>query len=309
MSQSDPIDALSGAGNVPSHFDHLDMTYRLRMRAFVGICMPPIFSGLEARLKMMSLRKKGYASIMFYLDFTSGATPIAFGRGLTNEHTLKLYRSVTDANNQPAGRGTERLLFVSHSVIKARARSHGPEALGYDDGTGEIIEAGRAEIRHVITRPLAPPAERQVTAVPEELRALREHAWDQPWPSVEGLSAVPEGYERFDAGAWQERTDVWGLPNTDINQHVNVQEYIMGAENQFTRLLLAAGLPVARHHIGRARLLFRKPFFPGEGYLLRAQLYRRGDQTRMHGGFYLLEDQQPSPRPSAYVAFEGAIQP
>lgn len=305
MSQNDDrLDALTGSAHVPSHFDHLDMHYRLRMRAFVGLCMPSVFASLEAHLKMMSLRKRGYAAIMYYLDFTSGTTPLAFGRGVTNEHTLRLYRSSGDGAN---GGGIGRLFFCTRNVLKARARSHGPEALGFDDGSGELIEAGTAEILHVITRPLAPPGERQVAAVPEELRRLHEHRWQRPWPSPETLGVAPEGYARVDAGAAHERTDVWGLPNTDINQHVNVQEYVMGAENQFTRLLHVAGLPVARHHIARAQLVFRKPFFPGESYRVRAELWRRDERTRMHAGFYPDAD-GGGERPSAFVVFEGVIE-
>ena len=309
MSQSNtPLDALSGASQSPAHFDLLDMTYRLRMRAFVGLCMPPIFANLEAQLRMMSLRKKGYAPIMFHLDFRSGATPVAFGRALENAHTLKLYRSITDRDNQPAATGTERIMFVSQSTIRAKARSHGPEALGFDDGSGAMVEAGSAEIMHIITKPVAAAGERQVTAVPDELQALKEHAWDRPLPSPENLGVPPEGYERLDAGSWSERVDVWGMPNTDINQHVNVQEYVMGGENQLTRLLHGAGLPIAKHRIARARLLFRKPFFPGQTYAIRAQLYRRGEHTQMQAGFYLLEGDQPSARASSFVVFDGELE-
>lgn len=309
MSQAkQPLDALTGAGQSPAHFDLLDMTYRMRFRAFVGVCMPPIFTSLNAHLKMMELRRKGIAPIMFHLDFRTGATPIAFGRGITNEHNLKLYRSITDADNQPAATGTERLMFVSQSIIRAKARSHGPEALGYDDGSGEIIEAGTAEIMHVITKPVSAPGERQVTTVPEELRVLKEHRWEKPIPSVEAMSVPPAGYTPVDVGEWRERIDVWGMPNTDINQHVNVQEYLMGAENQFTRLLHGARLPVTKHRISRARLLFRKPFFPGQPYAVRAQLYRRGNDTQMQAGFHVLEDAQPALRASAFVVFDGVIE-
>ena len=55
---STALDALTGAGETPAHFDHLDMNYRIRMRAFVGICMPPIFTTLNTHIKMMPLRNK-----------------------------------------------------------------------------------------------------------------------------------------------------------------------------------------------------------------------------------------------------------
>src|SRR5690606_19085499 len=150
--------------------------------------------------------------------------PLAFGRGITNEHSTRLFRSVTARAGNPAERGVERFLLCSHNLLRSKARSHGPEALGLDDGTRPAIEAGTAEIVHVLTRPLAPPGERQVTALPEELRRLREHRWERPWPTPESLSVPPEGYERVTLGPAEERADVWGLPNTDINQHVNATE-------------------------------------------------------------------------------------
>jgi hypothetical protein len=306
--QSTTLDAITGGGDTPSQFDHIDMTYRLRIRAYVGICMPPIFMSLNEHLPMMQLRKKGVASIMFYLDFTNGGTPIAFGRRLRTKHSIGLYRSVTDKNNQPASTGTERLMLVSDSTITARARSHGSDMLGFDDGSGTIIEAGKARILHVFTRPVAPAAERQVVDVPAELRSMKEHRWDQPLPSVEGLSRPPSGYERVDAGKWETRSDVWGMPNTDINQHVNVQEYIMGGENQVSRVLRGAGLPVEKHRIARARFLFRKPFFPGQDYVIRAQLYRRGNLTQMQAGYYLLDGSETNTRASTFVVLDGAVE-
>jgi hypothetical protein len=306
--QSAILDAITGGGDTPSQFDHIDMSYRLRIRAYIGICMPPIFMSLNEHLKMMEMRKQGIASIMFSLDFVNGATPIAFGRKLRTTHTLKLCRSITDRNNQPVQSGTERLMFVSDSIITARARSHGHESLGFDDGSGEIVEAGRARILHVLTKPVAPPAERQVTTVPDSLRSLKEHAWDEPLPSVEGMSQPPHGYQRVDVGAWAERRDVWGMPNTDINQHVNVQEYIMGGENQFSRVLRGAGMPLEKHRIARARFLFRKPFFPGQEYMIRAQLFRRDASTHMQAGYYLLENGAASSRASTFVAFDGALE-
>lgn len=302
-----PLDFISGIGKSPAHFDILDMMYRLRMRAFVGLCMPPIFAGLEQHLKMMPLRRSGYAPVMFFLDFRSGLTPIAFGRALQSEFSLRMYRSITDANNQPAVEGTERLLFDCHVTLQGKARSHGPETLGFDDGSGEMIEAGSAEIMHVITRPVASAGDRQVKSVPEELRVLREHRWDKPLPSVENLGVPPKDYERLAAGLWEERRDTWGIPNTDINQHVNVLEYITGGENQFSRLLHGAGLPVAKHHISRARLLFRKPFFPGQTYLIRSELYRRDRATQMHAGFYLLDGEEASPKASSFVVYDGLL--
>ncbi|HYW04953.1 MAG TPA: hypothetical protein VFA86_13525 [Gammaproteobacteria bacterium] len=307
---SEMIDSLTGQAKVPTTFERLDMAFRLRIRGFVGICMPPMFADLERRFPMTGMRRVGIAPVLYFVDFRNTPAPLSFGRSLHTDFTLRLCRSHSDRDGRPvpAGTGVERLMFESRTRIRGRLQPGGRANLGYATEDSELVEAGSARVLHVITRPAGPPEQRQVTTVPEALHGLREHAWAEPLPTVEALAEIPEGHEPVDTGGWETYRGVWGMPNTDINQHVNVLEYIMGLENQYTRQLHAGGLAVKGHRITRARMLFRKPFFPAQPYVIRSQLYRHGPDTMMVGGFYLLgDDGKVAQRPSVFTAMEGVL--
>ena len=275
------LDALIGEGKTPTGFEQIDMNFNLRMRAYIGICMPSMFSHLEKRFSMMQLRRDGIAPVLFYVDFRSTNVPLAFARSLLTAHELRLRRS----QDQRGG----RLILDSVTRIRGRRQGGGHGSLGYDPDADELVDAGSAHVLHVLTRPAAAPEQRRVVAVPEPLQGLREHAWEGPLPDPESVREVPAGFVEVPVGPDCDHEDVWGLPNTDINQHVNVLEYLMGMENQTSRLLHAAALPLASHRISRCRVLFRKPFFPGQRYVLRARLYCKGSQTFVSGAFHGLD--------------------
>lgn len=301
------LDHLAGSAKVATAFEHLDMHFRLRMRAFIPICMPAMFADVEQRLPMSGMRRQGITNILFYVDFEGSDETIAFGRSLHTDYQLRLFRSCTDERNRPVatGSGTERLLFESHSRIRGRPAR--PETGAPDDGEGDapLVEAGRAQVLHVLTRPTAPPDERRVERVPEALTGLREHEWNEPLPSLDMLEGPGEGWELASSA---EHRDIWGMPNTDINQHVNVLEYVMTFENQVTRQLWEADLPVVGHRLQRSRLLFRKPCFPGEGFVVRSDLYCRGPQTLLIAGLYTVDgDGAPAGRASVAAVMNGAL--
>lgn len=307
---TDFMDSLTGSAKVRTGFGHLDLSFRLRMRAFIDICMPPMFGELERRFPMNSMRRSGIASVLYFVDFRNTPTPLSFSRSLHTEFALRLYRSCSDAAGRPVapGQGRQRLLFESRTRIRGRRHAGDRKSLGYGGAEGELAEAGSARVLHVITRPAGAPGAREVTELPEALHGLSEHVWQAPLPSVDRLAQVPPDHAPVDTGGWETYRGVWGMPNTDVNQHVNVLEYIMGLENQYTRQLHAGNLPVRGHRISRARLLFRKPFFPAQPYLIRSQLYRCGEETLMVGGFYLIgEDGKVAQRPSVFAAMEGIL--
>lgn len=302
----DRADYIAGSAKVPVAFEHLDMALHLRMRAFIPICMPAMFADVERRFPLSRMRRQGITNILFYVELESTDAAIAFGRSLHTDYELRLFRSCTDERNRPAARGsgTERLLFESHSRVRGRRQSDaGAFSSGEDDAP--LVEAGRARVLHILTRPTAPPGERRVERVPEALAGLREHDWDGPLPSPAMLDRPDEGWEL--AGSAEYR-DVWGMPNTDVNQHVNVLEYVMTFENQVTRQLRDAGLTIVGHRLARSRLLFRKPCFPGEPFVVRSELYRREQRTLLVGGLYGVDaDGAPAGRPSAAAVMEGVL--
>jgi hypothetical protein len=138
---------------------------------------------------------------------------------------------------------------------------------------------------------------------------LRESLYAHPFPTPELISQVPDGFTAVDLGQWEQFSSVWGLPNTDINQHVNVKEYIFGMENHFTRMLFAARMPVAQNRIAKAHLLFRKPSFPGDMYAIRGKLWTQGQNTVLVGAFHKAGPEgQVDARPSVAVRMEGVFE-
>lgn len=294
------LDVLAGEGKTPTGFEQIDMNFNLRMRAYIGICMPPMFAHMEKRFSMMQLRRDGIAPVLFYVDFRNTNAPLAFARSLLTRHELRLRRS-RDARG-------DRLMLDSTTTIEGRRQAGGRDSLGYDPQAGELVAAGSAHVLHVLTRPAAPAAERRVEAVPEPLQGLCEHAWEESLPDAESVREVPAGFEKVAGDELCDYQDVWGLPNTDINQHVNVLEYLMGLENQTTRLLHAAALPVTAHRITRCRVLFRKPFFPGQRYRMQARLYCRERETFVRAAFHGVDEAgRIDQRPHVAASINGVL--
>ncbi len=275
------MDYYHGTSTARPAFGDLDLNYRLKTRAFIEICMPPMFSELERKFRMFALRKKGIAPIMFYLDFQAAATPLAFGRDVETSYTVAVHRAVRDS-------GDVRLLLDLRSLLKAHRGSGSAEALGFEKEKGPLMEVGTSQVLQVFTRPLAPPGEREVTELPEELAEFDVLPWDRPYPGIELLQQEPRGYTESVPGASHRFTSVWGLSNTDINQHVNVEELMGQMESQFSRLVSAAGLPLERHRIRRVQLVFRRPFFPGQAFGVKGRLWLNGAQTLFTGGLHAI---------------------
>jgi hypothetical protein len=301
---------LEGSGEGRLSFEDIDQQYQLKIRSFVDLCMPPVFSSLERQVDLKTLRDEGIIPIMFFLQFESDPQPLTFFGRVGTAFQVHLRRSVVSGPEGASAGRVERLLFDMHIEVSGQEGSGDPKALGGGPRSGRLVPAGRMRGVHVLTRPVAPPGERQVVAVPEQLRGLQEHPWEGPYPSIELLQELPSGFHERETGPWQEFRSVWALHNTDINQHVNVKEYIAGLENHFARMLFGANLPVARHRIARSSLLFRKPFFMGDPFAIRGRLYVDDHHTLLLGGIHSLEPEGGlHPRPSVFARMEGEIGP
>ncbi|MBI3993416.1 MAG: hypothetical protein HY342_09085 [Candidatus Lambdaproteobacteria bacterium] len=300
----DILDHLTGGGTTAISFGQLNMDFTLRVPSFVGTCLSVVTADLNRHFDVLRLRGHGTALILYYFEAEPDVHPLAVSRPLEEAHTATLYR-VPAQDRTPEAAGADRLVVDERFDLHGFARQSGINALGIGEGGGRV-HAGRARMLQIITRPLAPPGERQVTEVPAELRRLREHAWSGPYPTLTALMAEPEGFSVVDAAPPPGGFAVWGVGNTDINQHVTVTEYLMDMENHFYLLLNLAGLPLREHRITRTRCLFRKPYFPGMRYRVQGRLYRRGDRSRWQGGLYEVDAEGGSaPRPSVFGCYEG----
>jgi hypothetical protein len=306
-----PLPFLEGSGQNRLSFEHIDQQYQLKVRSFIGLCMPPTFGHLEQAFDLRGLRAEGTIPIMFFLQFETYPQPLAFGGRVETHHKVYLRRSVVPGPPGHSAGKVERLLLDMHIDVNAREGVADPQLLGArPDIERRMVPAGRMRGVHVLTRPVAPPGQRQVLAVPPQLQGLQEHAWAEPYPSAELLRSVPEGYLEHATGPWHEMRSVWALHNTDVNQHVNVHEYLTTMENHFARQLFGANLPVARHRIARTSILFRKPSFMGDPHALRGALYTDDHHTLMLGGVHRVEPEGGlDPQPSVFARMEGVIEP
>ena len=310
-------DVLEGSGSVIPSFQDLDQHFRLKPRAYVELCMPPAFRKLQEKANLLAVRRAGYWPMMYHLTFEPADMPLAFAAPLQIDFQAHLRRY--SPAGQPGAPDADRLLIDLRFAMLGRRGLGKPEEMspGGPDETGwdgaehdeaEREEAGKARIVQVFTRPMAPPGERQVTELPEEFRLFREHPWEGPYPTWDLLGEVPPGFSEA-PGEVAPHDSVWGLPNTDVNQHVNLTEYISKMEDHLSRMLYAAGSDLRRHRVIRAELLFMKPFFPGEPYRVSGRLWRRGAESLLLGGVFKQNKDGAWPpanaRPAVMARFEG----
>lgn len=308
MSES-ALDAYKGAGNSRRiSFEDIDQQYRLKVRAFIDLCLPPIFKGLEQDMDLDAMRASGVVPIMFFLSFETSPSHLAFKGQVSTEHAVRLYSDTQPNPRDSTKPPIERMLLEMNIDIRAPTAKYNPHALGNSELSGETAPAGRLRVVNVLTRPTAPAGQRGVTQAPVELRKLKVHTWGEAFPSAEGLQSVPAGYQRHECGDWSEQRSVWGLSNTDINQHVNVHEYIINIENHFARMLHGAAMAVPMHRVERMDIIFRKPSFMGDVIEMRGDLYSNGEQTLLLAGFYSVgTDGQADPRPSVFARISGRM--
>jgi len=287
-------------------FSHLDQHFRLKMRGFIDIFAPPFYLSLMRTMKLEALRSTGIFPIMFFLDFESYKYPLRFDR-LQTPFSLSLHRYA--GGQDPQGPQDDRLMVRMVAELQGQQGSGKPGALVGDPFRGDQVTFARASIVQMLTRPLAPPGERQVSHLPEEGQALAESPWTEAYPTADLLDAVPPGFTEQFAPGWDTIEGVWGMPSTDPNQHVNTQNYILGMENLGAHLLHGAGLAVARHYTSRLRTLFKKPFFVGETYRLRGRLFTQGHETLMFGHFHKPDGKGGyDERPAVVLRMEGQLE-
>lgn len=280
----------------------VDMTRRLRARNFLRVCIAPLFDRLEALFSISRMRERGISRVMYYMDFELDDFPLALDHPLIVRHELSMHRAVAGIGRRPPPADSAHLFWRSVNRVLGTPAGQGGSAAG-----GNVqVAVGRA--MHVLTRPTAPRGERTVAQVPGELSSLALTDWPEPLPDVGTIADSPGGNDVAERAERFDFEDVWGLPNTDIKQHVNLFEYLVGAENQVTRHLAHAGADVSRYRLRRLQLLFRRPCFAAQRYRLTTRLRRVDDGYHVAGGYYLLDDNAvASNLPAVALAAETAL--
>lgn len=145
-------------------------------------------------------------------------------------------------------------------------------------------ELARARMLNMFTRYDPDPVRRRVTVLPPEL-GLGE----QPTRVVEvpGIDAIVDLARKPEIV--ESQTHVWHYGQTDPNRHVNGTAYLRAMEEHVADLLHNSGHDLKRLFAARARIVYRKPSFRGEGYR-RAVWFRSEAPLALAGAFFKAGD-------------------
>jgi hypothetical protein len=97
----------------------------------------------------------------------------------------------------------------------------------------------------------------------------------------------------------EETPRVWHYGQTDANRHVNGMEYLRSMELYVADALHGSGHDLKRLYFARARIVYRKPCFRGEGY--RRLAWFRGEAPLALAGTYVKTDDPADARPAVAV--------
>ena len=301
MSQPKKLDYVTRSDRIRVNVGDLDQRRNLKFRAFVLLVLRPLFDDLEEKFGFRKMGLGGVAPGQYYQDFRNIPRPRGYGSVFERKHRIGLNRCVRQegGSRDRARRRVERLILETRADLHAREVLGDPPSMGFEPALGDSVPAGLGRVLHILTRPAAPPGQRQVHDVPEELRFLKVHRFEEPFPTVELLQQIDDEFDEMDLGDVDGPVGIWGLPNSDVFQHVNALEYIFGMENRMTALLAAAGLPLERFVARRSQVIFRKPSFVGEMFTVRCRLFRRADEFIALGSFHKMDpggarDERPS---------------
>lgn len=217
----------------------------------------------------LALRAAGIVPILARLHVEGGDGPLSVQAPLEVDGLYQM------AHSAGPGGEVERLLLRMWTTIRGpKGRTHGPPPAG----AGNPLEVGRVYAEHVLTRPFAPPDQRKVRRLElPDVPAVPEAcvAWTEP----DTLLVLPEGATALDdVPVLDEVPLVFGLDDTDSNQHVNSLVYPRLFREAALRRLVARGRDAALL-VREVVLGYRKPCFAGERYQVRARAFELGAQV------------------------------
>jgi len=160
------------------------------------------------------------------------------------------------------------------------------------DDSSTIV--GRAHLINVFTRYDPDPVRRRVTMLPAEMGLGPAPSRVATLPSIDDF--IPAGHRPDFA---ETAASVWHYGQTDPNRHVSGMEYVRAMESYVADVLRHAGHDLRRLYYARARILYRKPCFRGEGY--RRVAWFRGEAPLVVSGAFYKEDDPPQARPTVAV--------
>ena len=288
----------------------LDLRRNLKVRAFLHLVLGPVFREMQAKLRYREMGQRGITPMQYYQDFRNYPAPLGYGNKFQGRYEVRLCRS---SSTERRGEGmasphVERLILETNTTLMGYPANAAPESMGFEPSLDGPVTAGTGRVLHILTRPRNPPGQRWVEDVPEEIGFLSLHPFDGSFPTIEWLREIEDGFAEVADGATVV-TGIWGLANTDVFQHVHAREYTMAMENGIALALAAAKLPLDRYGATRARVIFRRPSFVGQRYILRVTLFRRNAETVALGAFHSADVNSitDDARASVFLRFEGHL--
>ena len=288
----------------------LDFKRNLKIRAFLGLALAPVFRELLPRLGYVEMGRRGITPAQYFQDFRNHPVLYGYGNRFQGHYAIRLCRSVSD--EQRGARGStqrvERLVLETRTTLTGSPATAPPTSLGFEPHLGAPATAAEARVLHVLTRPQGQPGNRWVTDIPDELGFLALHPFGEAFPTIPLLAELGDGFTEV-VGAAAELDGIWGVANSDVFQHIHAREYTMAMENGVTLCLAAAQLPLESYVATRARVIFRRPSFVGQRYRLRVKLFRRDADVVALGAFHG-PDESPignEKRAAVFLRFEGKL--
>lgn len=288
----------------------LDLRRNLKIRAFLELVLAPVFRELQPRLKYAEMGRRGITPMQYFQDFQNYPAPHGYGDRFEGRYEVRLCRSVSqDRRGASIGEArVERLILETRATLTGRPATAAPASLGFEPTLGEPTLAGTGRVLHVLTRPQNPPGHRWVTEIPEEIAFLRQHTFEDTFPTITALAELEDGYEEI-RGSAVRLTGVWGVANSDVFQHIHAREYTVAMENGIAASMTQAEVPIGRYLAMRARVIFRRPSFVGQRYVLPIKLFRRDRDIVALGAFQSGNDDSVNDesRSSVFLRFEGQL--
>ncbi len=159
-------------------------------------------------------------------------------------------------------------------------------------GAGALV--ARARLVNVFTRYDADPAKRRVTELPPELGLGGVPSRVVDVPRMTDFVPAGRAPELAEAAA-----HVWHYEQTDANRHVTGMEYLRECEAFVADALHARGHDLRALRFARARIVYRKPCFRGEGF--RRVAWVRGEAPFVLLGGIVKAADPPGALPAASV--------
>lgn len=202
---------------------------------------------------------------------------------------------------------TTDLACQPHEKIAVVGETHLARSVDDTGATRHLLREGQHRLERLdgtriadvcmvnaFTRYDSDPARRRVTQLPIGGPMSGTPSRITKLPTVETLLPGARQPDFRDADE-----HVWHYGQTDPNKHVNGIEYLRTMELFVADVLYRRGQDMRRLYAARARVVYRKPCFRGEGY--RQMAWFTGEAPLTMCGVFVRADDPPDARPAAAV--------